>query len=99
MRLSVNLETNALGVVSNDHYDVPSSDIEKGVYVDSLFPDSYDDYVKSIHVKYTDNGEAVQITSSYGSCRYPSDEEGVWSSGTIGLSYAWCKGYIRLIPE
>ena len=97
MRLSVNLETNALGVVSNDHYDVPSSDIEKGVYVDSLFPDSYDDYVKSIHVKYTDNGEAVQITSSYGSCRYPPAEEGGWSAGAIGFSHARGKGYFRLI--
>lgn len=99
MFLSVNLETNALGVVSNNFYKVFSQDIEKGVYVDSFFPNSYSDYVSSIHVKSVDNGEAVQITSSYGSCRYPADKEGSWSSGTIGLSYAWCRVYIRLIPE
>lgn len=99
MILSVSLETNALGSVSHHHYYVSPADVDRGIYVDTLFPDSYRGFVKSIHVQSVDDGEAVQITSEYGSCKYPSDKEATWLSGPIGLAYASCDIAISLIPE
>ncbi len=99
MILSVTLETNALGIVSRDHYNVSPLDLDKGVYVNSLFPGSYREYVNSIHVQSVDGGAAVQVTSRYGSKKYPSNKKNSWSSGEIGLSYASCRVNIVLLPE
>lgn len=99
MILFVTLVTDALGTVSHDHYTVSPADVDRGIYVDNLFPNSYSDFVKSIHVQSVDDGEAVQITSVYGSCKYPADKNGSWESGQIGLSYATCKVFISLMPK
>lgn len=99
MILFVTLETDALGTVSRDHYSVSPDQVDRGIYVNALFPESYGDFVKAIHVQSVDGGEAVQITSQYGSRKYPSDEQAFWHSGPIGLSYATCRVAISLVPK
>lgn len=99
MILFVTLETDALGTVSRDHYSVSPDAVDRGIYVNALFPESYGDFVKAIHVQSVDGGEAVQITSEYGSCKYSAYEHAQWESGSIGLSYASCKVFISLVPK
>lgn len=99
MILFVTLVTDALGTVSRDHYSVSPDAVDRGIYVNALFPESYGDFVKAIRVQTVDEGAAVQITSEYGSCRYPSDEPAFWHSGPIGLSYATCRVAISLVPK
>ena len=74
MILFVTLVTDALGMVSHNQYCVSPADIDRGIYVDNLFPNSYGSFVKAIHVQSVDGGEAVQITSQYGSRKYSAYE-------------------------
>ena len=99
MILFVTLETDALGTVSHDHYSVSPDQVDRGIYVNALFPNSYGSFVKAIHVQSVDGGEAVQITSQYGSRKYSAYEHAQWESGSIGLSYASCKVFISLVPK
>lgn len=99
MILFVTLETDALGTVSHDHYSVSPDQVDRGIYVNALFPNSYGSFVKAIRVQTVDDGAAVQITSEYGSRKYSAYEHAQWESGSIGLSYASCKVFISLVPK
>ena len=56
MILFVTLETDALGTVSRDHYSVSPDAVDRGIYVNALFPESYGDFVKAIRVQIVDEG-------------------------------------------
>lgn len=98
MILHVSLYVNALGCESGNAWYVSPEQLEKGIYVNSLLPDYYTEYVKAIYVKIVDDGNAVEVTSDYGSAKYSVDEEHRWTSPQIGLSYATCDITLYFIP-
>ena len=73
-------------------------DLEKGIYIDRLFPDVYHQYIDSIYVKLHAEKGYVEVVSKYGSCKNPIDKQSRWESGEIGLSYACCEVSITFIP-
>ena len=98
MTVKVSLTTCADRHYSGDTYTVPQEDLEKGVNVVRLFPNSYWEYVEPIYVKALPEEGCVAVDSRYGSCRYPMDKQSRWESGEIGLSYACCEIGITFIP-
>lgn len=98
MILKVSLTTRADRNYSGDSYTVSHEELEEGIYVNQLFPNSYHNFVDRIFVKaYTEEGY-VEVVSKYGSCKYPIDKQSRWESGEIGLSYACCEVSITFIP-
>ena len=98
MILNVSLTTRADRNYSGDSYTVSHEELEEGICVNRLFPDSYHNVVDRIFVKaYTEEGY-VEVVSKYGSCKYPIDKQSRWESGEIGLSYACCEVSITFIP-
>ena len=98
MILKVSLTTRADRNYSGNSYTVSHEDLEEGIYVNQLFPNSYHNFVDRIFVKaYTEEGY-VEVVSKYGSCKFPIDKQSRWESGEIGLSYACCEVSITFIP-
>ena len=98
MILKVSLTTRADRNYSGNSYTVSHEDLEEGIYVNQLFPNSYHNFVDRIFVKaYTEEGY-VEVVSKYGSCKYPIDKQCRWESGEIGLSYACCEVSITFVP-
>lgn len=98
MILNISLETRADRNYSYNNYYASPEAVEKGVYVDRRLPSQYREYVKSIYVKISDDGEHVEVESQYGSAKFPIDRENRWCSGSIGLSYASCEVSITFVP-
>lgn len=98
MILKVSLTTRADRNYSGNSYTVSHEDLEEGIYVNQLFPNSYHNFVDRIFVKaYTEEGY-VEVVSKYGSCKFPIDKQSRWESGEIGLSYACCEVSITFMP-
>ena len=98
MILKVSLTTRADRNYSGNSYTVSHEELEEGIYVNQLFPNSYHNFVDRIFVKaYTEEGY-VEVVSKYGSCKYPIDKQSRWESGEIGLSYACCEVSITFMP-
>jgi hypothetical protein len=98
MILEIYLSTRADRNYSSDHYYASPEEVQKGVYVDWMFPSQYREYVKEIYVKACADGEHVEVKSKYGSAKFSIHEENVWRSGSIGLSYACCEVSITFVP-
>lgn len=98
MILKVSLTTRADRNYSGNSYTVSYEDLEEGIYVNQLFPNSYHNFVDRIFVKAYTEEEYVEVVSKYGSCKYPIDKQSRWESGEIGLSYACCEVSITFIP-
>ena len=98
MILYIDLSTRADRNYSSDHYYASPEAVQKGVYVDWMFPSQYREYVKDIYVKACADGEHVEVKSKYGSAKFSIHEENVWRSGDIGLSYACCEVSITFVP-
>lgn len=98
MILKVSLTTRADRNYSGDSYTVSHEELEEGICVNRLFPDSYHNFVDRIFVKAYTEEEYVEVVSKYGSCKYPIDKQCRWESGEIGLSYACCEVSITFIP-
>ncbi len=98
MTVKVSLTTRADRNYSGDTYTVSHEELEKGVNVVRLFPNSYWEYVEPIYVKALPEEGCVSVESRYGSRRYPMDKQSRWESGEIGLSYACCEISITIIP-
>ena len=98
MILKVSLATRADRNYSGNSYTVSHEELEEGIYVNQLFPNSYHNFVDRIFVKaYTEEGY-VEVVSKYGSCKFPIDKQSRWESGEIGLSYACCEVSITFMP-
>ena len=98
MILKVSLTTRADRNYSGDSYTVSHEELEEGICVNQLFPNSYHNFVDRIFVKAYTEEEYVEVVSKYGSCKYPIDKQSRWESGEIGLSYACCEVSITFIP-
>ena len=98
MILKVSLATRADRNYSGNSYTVSHEELEEGIYVNQLFPNSYHNFVDRIFVKAYTEEEYVEVVSKYGSCKYPIDKQSRWESGEIGLSYACCEVSITFIP-
>ena len=98
MILKVSLTTRADRNYSGDSYTVSHEELEEGICVNQLFPNSYHNFVDRIFVKAYTEDEYVEVVSKYGSCKYPIDKQSRWESGEIGLSYACCEVSITFIP-
>ena len=98
MFLEVYLTTRVNGRYSGDCYQVAHEELERGLNVVRLFPNSYWDAVEPIFIKAYPEEGSVAVDSSYGSCRYPIDKQSRWGSGEIALSYAYCEISINFIP-
>ena len=98
MILKVSLTTRADRNYSGNSYTVSHEDLEEGIYVNQLFPNSYHNFVDRIFVKAYTEEEYVEVVSKYGSCKYPIDKQSRWESGEIGLSYACCEVSITFMP-
>ena len=80
------------------NYYASPEEVENGVHVDWMLPSQYREYVKSIYVKTSADGEHVEVASQYGSAKFSIDKESHWHSGSIGLSYACCEVSITFVP-
>lgn len=98
MILNISLETRADRNYSYNNYYASPEEVESGVHVDWMLPSQYREYVKSIYVKTSADGEHVEVASQYGSAKFPIDRESMWHSGSIGLSYACCEISITFVP-
>ena len=98
MILKVSLTTRADRNYSGDSYTVSHEELEEGICVNQLFPNSYHNFVDRIFVKAYTEEEYVEVVSKYGSCKYPIDKQSRWESGEIGLSYACCEVSVSFIP-
>ena len=98
MILKVSLATRADRNYSGNSYTVSHEELEEGIYVNQLFPNSYHNFVDRIFVKAYTEEEYVEVVSKYGSCKYPIDKQSRWESGEIGLSYACCEVSITFMP-
>lgn len=98
MMLKVSLTTRADRNYSGNSYTVSHDNLEKGIYVEQLFPDVYHQYIDKIFVKAYAEEEYVEVVSKYGSCKFPIDKQSRWESGEIGLSYACCEVSITFMP-
>ena len=98
MILKVSLTTRADRNYSGNSYTVSHEELEEGIYVNQLFPNSYHNFVDRIFVKAYTEEEYVEVVSKYGSCKYPIDKQSRWESGEIGLSYACCEVSITFMP-
>jgi hypothetical protein len=98
MILEICLSTRADRNDSCRSYYASPEEVESGVHVDWMLPSQYREYVKSIYVKTSADGEHVEVESQYGSAKFPIDRESMWHSGSIGLSYACCEISITFVP-
>ena len=98
MNLEISLTTRADRNYSGESYTVSHDNLERGIYVERLFPNTYQNYIDNIFVKLYVEEEYIEVVSKYGSCKYPIDKQSRWESGEIGLSYACCEISIRFIP-
>ena len=71
MILYIDLSTRADRNYSSDHYYASPEAVQKGVYVDWMFPSQYREYVKEIYVKVCADGEHVEVKSRDGSAKFP----------------------------
>jgi hypothetical protein len=98
MILEVCLSTRADRNESFDNFYLSPEAVKKGVRVDYILPSQYREYVGRIHVKTSADGQQVEVSSKYGSRKYPINQKDTWESGPIGLSYASCEISITMVP-
>lgn len=98
MNVEVSLTTRVADRYSGNSYTLSEEDLESGVNVVTLLPNSYHGVVAPIWVKTRSEEGVVEVVSNYGSRRFPIDQKGRWESGEIPLSFAYCEISIKFTP-